>query len=176
MLIDHTKSFIVNDQPTSFTLLVCGMLNCSIECIYNMGAEDLLCLSAIHLIHNIALYLSHQDIFLLISSRNETIIELWQLFSTTTSHETTDNYFKLTNLFSPVVLTNLWESISSLTTRLLTNTIINIVTDTGASGSWVFEQYISVFQQASFFFQFFFYIKLLSITFVIDDIIFTIIA
>lgn len=122
------------------------MLTCSIECIYSMGAEDLLCLSAIHLIRNIALYLSHEDIFLLISSRNETIIELWHLFSTI-SNEATENYFKLTNLFSSTVLTQLWESVSSLTIRILTNTIINIVTDIGQSGSWIIEQYLSVFQQ-----------------------------
>lgn len=123
------------------------MLHCALECINNMDAEELLCAAAIRLLQNIALFLSNDDIFLLLSSRDQIFAELWALFTSHSPSPSGRSYAELTNLLSPLVLTSLWEAVSSLTVRLISSATVNLVTPIGGSASWVLEQYLSTFQE-----------------------------
>jgi hypothetical protein len=124
------------------------MMRCAVECIRHMGAEDLLCFAAIRLLKHIALFLSNEDTFLLLCSGDNTLLELWLLFTGGTSLEGR-NYLELTNLLSPSVLTTLWEAVSSLTIRLISSAATNAVTPVGQSpaAAWVLDRYLSCFQE-----------------------------
>lgn len=128
-------------QPTAFTTLVCGMVSCLVECVHQMSSEDLLCLAAIRLLKNVALFLSNEDVFLLVCSKDTTICNLWSLFTGGNSYQ------QWSNSLSPVVLTSLWEAVSSLTVRLVSSATINMVTPTGQSAAWIYESNLTILEQ-----------------------------